>query len=195
LAELERAEGAVLFPSGLAAVTGSLLALLKAGDEILVCEHAYRPTRRFCDRVLARFGVGVAYYPQTLPAAELMARTSERTRLILLESPGSLTFEMQDVPAIAAAARARGILTLMDNTWGAGLLFKPLAHGVDVSVQALTKYVGGHSDVFMGSACANDPKVLEQIDAFLRDMGVGCSPSSTPRCTTWDGPSRRRTPI
>jgi cysteine-S-conjugate beta-lyase len=176
IAEMEGGKGAVLFPSGLAAVTGSLLALLQAGDEVLVCDHVYRPTRRFCERMLKRFGVGVGYYPQTLSADELMARTSERTRVIVIESPGSLTFGMQDIPAIAAAARARGILTLMDNTWGAGWLFKPLEHGVDVSVQALTKYVGGHSDVFMGSAAARDEDVLAKLHAAMIEVGWSVSP-------------------
>ena len=176
IAEMEGGKGAVLFPSGLAAVTGALLALLQSGDEVLVCDHVYRPTRRFCERMLRRFGVGVAYYPQTLSADELMARTSARTRVILIESPGSLTFEIQDVAAIAAAARARGILTLMDNTWGAGWLFKPIEHGVDVSVQALTKYVGGHSDVFMGSAAARDDEVLAKLHAAILEVGWSVSP-------------------
>ncbi len=176
LAEMEGAAGAKLFPSGLAAMTGTLLALLKAGDEVLVCQHVYRPTRKFCDRVLRRFGVGVAYYPQTLDAAALMALTGGKTRIIVLESPGSLSFEMQDVAAIAAAARERGILTVMDNTWGAGWLFRPLSHGVDVSCQALTKYVGGHSDVFMGSAAARDPQILKQLDAAMHEVGWSVSP-------------------
>ncbi len=176
IAEMEGAAGVKLFPSGLAAMTGALLALLRAGDEILVCEHAYRPTRRFCDRVLTRFGVGVAYYPQTLPPDELMDRLTGRTRAIVLESPGSLTFEMQDAPAIAALSRERGVLTVMDNTWAAGWLFKPLAHGVDVSVQALTKYVGGHSDVFMGSAAARDEAILRRLDDAMHDVGWSVSP-------------------
>ena len=176
IAEMEGAAGVRLFPSGLAAMTGVLLALLEAGNEILVCQHVYRPTRRFCDRVLKRFGVGVTYYPQTLPASDLMAMASERTRAIVLESPGSLSFEMQDVPAIAAAARQRGILTVMDNTWAAGLLFKPIEHGVDVSCQALTKYVGGHSDVFMGSAAARDDATLKLLDAAMHDIGWSVSP-------------------
>jgi cystathionine beta-lyase len=173
---MEGAVGTRLFPSGLAAMTGALLAVLKAGDEVLVCEHVYRPTRLFCDRMLARFGVGVHYYPQTLPANELMALAGERTRVIVLEAPGSLTFEMQDVPAIAAAARERGVLTLMDNTWAAGLLFKPIAHGVDLSAQALTKYVGGHSDVFMGSVSARDDALLGRLDQAMHDVGWSVSP-------------------
>jgi len=176
IAEMEGAAGAKLFPSGLAAMTGTLLALLKAGDEVLVCRHVYRPTRRFCDKVLKRFGVLVGYYPQTLDPAELMALVTDRTRVIVLESPGSLSFEMQDVAAIAAGARQRGVLTVMDNTWGAGLLFKPIAHGVDVSCQALTKYVGGHSDVFMGSAAARDDATLKLLEAAMHDVGWSVSP-------------------
>ena len=176
LAEMEGAAGVKLFPSGLAAMTGTLLALLKSGDEVLVCQHVYRPTRKFCDRVLKRFGVAVSYYRQTSTADELMALATDKTRIIVLESPGSLSFEMQDVAAIAGAARARGILTVMDNTWGAGWLFRPLAHGVDVSCQALTKYVGGHSDVFMGSAAARDPAMLKQLDAAMHEVGWSVSP-------------------
>ena len=176
ISEMEGAEGTKLFPSGLAAMTGTLLALLKAGDEVLVCQQIYRPTRRFCDRVLARFGVSTTYYDQTLPAAELMALADQKTRAIVLESPGSLGFGMQDVAAIASAARERGLLTIMDNTWGAGWLYRPLAHGVDVSCQALTKYVGGHSDVFMGSAATRDPAILRQLDAAMHEVGWSVSP-------------------
>ena len=176
IAEMEGAAGVRLFPSGLAAMTGTLLALLKAGDEILVCQHIYRPTRRFCDKTLKRFGIHVTYYPQTLPAAELMAMATGKTRVIVLESPGSLSFEMQDVAAIASAARERGLLTVMDNTWGAGLLFKPLDHGVDISCQALTKYVGGHSDVFMGSAAARDEAMLKPLEAAMHEVGWSVSP-------------------
>ena len=176
ISEMEGAEGTKLFPSGLAAMTGTLLALLKAGDEVLVCQQIYRPTRRFCDRVLARFGVSTTYYDQTLPAAELMALADQKTRAIVLESPGSLGFGMQDVAAIGSAARERGLLTIMDNTWGAGWLYRPLAHGVDVSCQALTKYVGGHSDVFMGSAATRDPAILRQLDAAMHEVGWSVSP-------------------
>ncbi len=176
LAGLEGAAAVRLFPSGLAAVTGALMAVLKAGDEALVTDAIYKPTRRFCDRVLRRYGVGVRYYPPRASAGELMALCGPSTKVIVLESPGSLTMEMQDVPAIAAQARARGVLTLIDNTWAAGLLFKPLAHGVDLSVQSLTKYVGGHSDVFMGAAAARDPGVIARLDQAILDFGVSVSP-------------------
>ena len=171
LAELEGAKGVRLFPSGLAAVIGSILAVVKAGDDILVTDAVYKPVRRFCDRVLSRFGVPVRYHPPAATPDEILALATPATRLILLESPGSLTFEMQDVPAIARLARERGILTLMDNTWGAGLLFKPLAHGVDLSVQALTKYMGGHSDVFMGSAAAATPALELALERAIIDFG------------------------
>jgi cystathionine beta-lyase len=176
LAELEGARGVRLYPSGLAAIAGAILAVTKAGDEVLVTDAAYRPTRRFCDRVLTRFGVTVRYFPPTAEPEALIALASPDTRLIVLESPGSLTFEMQDVAAIAALARARGVLTLMDNTWGAGLLFKPLAHGVDLSIQALTKYMGGHSDVFMGSAAASDPTVEHALERNIIDFGWSVAP-------------------
>lgn len=176
LAELEGARGVRLYPSGLSALAGAILAVVKAGDEVLVTDAVYRPTRRFCDRVLARFGVPTRYFPPAADPDAVMALVTPTTRLIVLESPGSLTFEMQDVPAIAAAAKARGVLTLMDNTWGAGLLFKPLAHDVDLSVQALTKYVGGHSDVFMGSAAASDPAIEHALERNIIDFGWSVAP-------------------
>jgi cystathionine beta-lyase len=175
LAELEGASVVKLFPSGLAAVAGAIIAVVKAGDEVLATDAIYKPIRRFCDRVLGRFGVAMRYFaPDAAPDA-VMALATPATRLIVLESPGSLSFEMQDVPAIARLARARGILTLMDNTWGAGLIFKPLAHGVDLSVQSLTKYVGGHSDVFMGSAAAADPEIGKALERAIVDFGWSVS--------------------
>ena len=175
LADLEGAAGAELFPSGLAAMTGALLAVLKSGDEVLAVDCVYAPTRRFCDKVLSRFGISTRYFDPALGADEVLAKTSPETRLIILEAPGSLTFEMQDVPAIAAAARARGILTLIDNTWGAGLYYKPITHGVDISVQALTKYVGGHSDSFMGAACARDAALAQTLRDAVWQVGWSTS--------------------
>jgi cystathionine beta-lyase len=176
VAELEGAKGARLFPSGLAASTGVLMALLKSGDDVLMVDCIYGPTRRFCESLLKDFGVATRYFPADAEPEVIMALAGPTTRMIMLESPGSLTFEIQDVPAIAASARSRGIITAIDNTWGAGLLFDALGHGVDVSIQALTKYVGGHSDVFMGSAASNNPTILAKLDRFLRDVGVSVSP-------------------
>jgi cystathionine beta-lyase len=178
LAELEGASAVQLYPSGLAAMTGAMLAVLKAGDEALVADSVYKPTRRFCDTVLKRFGVAVRYHDPLSSPEELLAMAGKTTRLIVMESPGSLTFEVQDVPGIAALARERGVLTLMDNTWAAGLLFKPLAHGVDISVQALTKYVGGHSDLFMGSAATSDPKIARQLDDGVHELGWAVAPEA-----------------
>lgn len=176
LAEMEGAAHVALYPSGLAAVTGALLAVLRTGDDLLVADSVYRPTRRFCDTTLKRFGVTTRYFEPSLSADQVLALAGPDTRLIMLESPGSLTMDMQDIPAIARAAKARGILTAIDNTWGAGLLFKPLEHGVDISIQALTKYVGGHSDVFMGSAAAVDEAVCRQLEAGQLEIGWAVSP-------------------
>ncbi|MFN3584971.1 cystathionine beta-lyase [Phenylobacterium sp.] len=175
LAAMEGAVGVALYPSGLAAISGALLAVLAAGDEILVVDNIYKPVRRFCDQVLKRFGVGVAYFDPRTPPEEVVGRASGKTRLILLESPGSLTFEMQDVPRFAELARERGILTAVDNTWAAGFLFKPLEHGVDLSLQALTKYAGGHSDVFMGSAAARDPALVRRLLDGVDHLGWAVS--------------------
>ncbi len=175
LAELEGAADVALYPSGLAAISGALLALLAAGDEVLVVDSIYKPVRRFCDNVLKRFGVAVTYFDPGTPPETLVGEASPQVRMIMLESPGSLSFEMQDTPRIAALARDRGILTAIDNTWGAGLLFKPLDHGIDVSLQALTKYVGGHSDVFMGSAAARDPKLAGKLADGINHLGWAVS--------------------
>jgi len=175
LAELEGAQTVKLFPSGVSALAAAMLAVLKAGDEVLVGDCVYKPTRRFCDHVLSRFGVPVRYFPGDASPDAVMAMAGAATRLIVMESPGSLSFEMQDVPAIARLAKARGILTLLDNTWAAGLLFKPLAHGVDLSVQSLTKYVGGHSDVFMGSVAAASPAMVAALERAIVDFGWAVS--------------------
>ena len=175
LGELEGAAGVTLYPSGIAAISGALLALLKAGDEVLVADTIYKPVRRFCDNVLRRFGVGVSYFDPRITPEDLVGAAAPATRLILMETPGSLSFEMQDMARVADLARARGILTAADNTWGAGLLFRPLAHGLDLSIQALTKYVGGHSDVFMGSVAANDPGLVRRLADGINHMGWAVS--------------------
>ncbi len=182
LCELEQATEVFLTPTGLAAVTVPLMALLDTGEEALVTDSLYQPSRRFSTHTLTRFGIGVRFYPARATPEEIFAMASERTRLIVMESPGSLTFEIQDVAAIAKAARARGVRTLIDNTWSAGLLFKPLQHGVDVAVQALSKYVGGHSDVFAGSIAVADKAVAKLIDDVIEDMGWYVSPDDAYLC-------------
>ena len=168
LADLEGATQCWLVPSGLAAVTLPLMALLRPGDEVLTTDAVYGPVRRFLTRHMAARGVSARFHPVDASAEQVASLITDRTRVILIESPGSLTMEMIDVPALAAAARARGVLTVMDNTWAAGLAFKPLAHGVDVSIQALTKYAGGHSDLMLGAVCVADAEVEKAIaDAFF----------------------------
>lgn len=155
LNELEGGAGTLLYPSGIAAVTSSIMALVKSGDHILVTDSAYEPTRSFADGVLKNFGVETEYYDPTI-GANIDKLIRPNTTVIMMESPGSLTFEVQDVPAIVAVAKKNNISTIIDNTWATPLFFKPLAHDIDISVQACTKYVCGHSDVMMGSASANE---------------------------------------
>lgn len=176
LAELEGAEAVQLYPSGVAAMSAAMLAVLKSGDEVLCIDSIYLPTRTFCDTVLKNYGVSTRYFSPAVGPAAVLAQASDRTRLIILESPGSLTFDMPDVPAIASLAKSRGILTAIDNTWAAGLTFKPLAYGVDLSVQSLTKYVAGHSDVFMGSVALSDPALAARVRAHSKAMGWATSP-------------------
>jgi cysteine-S-conjugate beta-lyase len=146
--------GVTLVPSGLAAISTALLAVLKAGDHLLVGDSAYRPTRRFCDNMLSRYGIETTYY-DPLIAAGIAKLFKPNTRAVLIEAPGSQSFEMPDTPAIAAAAHAHGALVLNDNTWATPLYFRSLEKGVDISIQAVTKYIGGHSDIMFGSISAN----------------------------------------
>ena len=146
--------GVALLPSGLAAISTALLAVLKAGDHLLVTDNVYQPTRKLCNGLLERYGIATTFFDPLIGAgiAELI---KPNTRAVFVEAPGSLTFEVQDVPAIAAAAHAKGALVLMDNTWASPLYFRALDKGVDLSIQAATKYIGGHSDVMLGTVSAN----------------------------------------
>jgi cystathionine beta-lyase len=154
LIELEGGDATLLTPSGLSAISTVLLAFASSGDHILVADSVYRPTRRFCDNVLKRLGVSTTYYYPCIGAgiADLI---TDKTKLVFTESPGSQTFEMQDIPAIADAAHARGVVVVMDNTWATPLYFKPFAHGVDVSIHAATKYIVGHADAMLGVITTN----------------------------------------
>ncbi|WP_445193841.1 cystathionine beta-lyase [Sphingomonas sp. Tas61C01] len=147
------AEGTFLYPSGVAAIAAALLSVLSPGDELLLVDSAYDPTRSMATGLLARLGIATRYYDPMIGAgiADLIG---DKTRAIFMESPGSLTFEVQDVPAIVAAAKARGVVTLLDNTWATPLCFPAIAHGVDLSILACTKYIVGHSDVMLGSVTA-----------------------------------------
>lgn len=161
MAELEGGHGSVAAASGLQAITGALLAFTKAGDHVLMADTVYGPTRCFCDGILTRLGVETEYYDPAL-GADIAALFRPNTSVVFLESPGSQTFELQDVPAVAAAAGAAGIVSMIDNTWAAGWLFKPLAHGVDISLQSCTKYVVGHADANLGAA------IVAREDHWLR---------------------------
>jgi cystathionine beta-lyase len=155
LASLDGGAGAVVVESGLAAVALPLLATLSAGDHLLMTDSCYGPTRHLCTDVLARMGVETTFYDPRAGAA-IDAHFRPNTRLVFMESPGSLTFEVQDVPAIAAAARARGVSTAIDNTWATPLRFRPVGHGVDMVVHALTKYQSGNSDILLGGVVCRD---------------------------------------
>ncbi|MBE0351222.1 cystathionine beta-lyase [Pseudoalteromonas lipolytica] len=154
IAELEGGEGCALYPSGAAAISNALLSFVKTGDHILMVDTAYEPTRDFCDKILAGLGIETTYYPPGIGAG-ISALIKDNTRVLFLESPGSITMEIQDVPAMVAKANERGVMTMLDNTWGNGLHYRPLEHGVDISIQAATKYIVGHSDVMMGVAVSN----------------------------------------
>ncbi|MBK8628979.1 MAG: cystathionine beta-lyase [Sphingomonadales bacterium] len=155
LTELEpEAAGTMLYPSGVAAVAGALMSVLKPGDHLLMVDSAYDPSRSMCTGLLADWGVETTFY-DPLIGAGIAALIQPNTRTIFMEAPGSLTFEVQDVPAIVAAAKARGVTTLIDNTWATSLFFQPLSLGVDLSIVALTKYVVGHSDGMAGAVTAN----------------------------------------
>jgi cystathionine beta-lyase len=173
LAALEGGHAAFVVPSGLTATTFPLLALAKPGDHVLVTDAVYGPTRRFCDHHLRRFGVDVSYYDPLL-GERIVECFRDNTTLVFTESPGSLTFEVQDVPAIAAIAHARGARVLLDNTWATPIGFRSFEHGVDVSIQAATKYIGGHSDVLLGAVIANEA-TFAPLAQFWTDMGIAAS--------------------
>jgi len=159
---LEGGYGAVVASSGLAACCTTLLTWLKAGDHLLIADSVYGPTRGFASKVLAGYGVTVEYYAPDI-GADIRTLFRPNTKVVFLESPGSWSFEVQDVPAIAELAKARGIVTMIDNSWATPVLFKPLAHGVDLSIQAATKYIGGHSDAMLGVTTAVDHNTYEKL--------------------------------
>ena len=174
VADLEGAYGATITPSGLNAIAVAMLAFLKAGDHALMADCAYGPARRLSNTLLRRFGVEVTFFDPAIGSgiAELIR---DNTRVVYLEAPGSLTFEMQDVPAIAAAAHARGAMVLMDNTWATPVFFKPFAHGVDVSIHAATKYIVGHSDAMLGVVTTTEA-AFEAVRDAADTIGVCAGP-------------------
>jgi cystathionine beta-lyase len=163
-----------LCQSGLTACTAPLLSYLSAGDHILMLDSVYDPTRRFCGSMLARFGVETTYYDPLIGGA-IRDLIQPNTRVVFVESPGSWTFEVQDIPAIAEEAHKAGALVMMDNTWASPLYFKPFEHGVDVSIQAATKYISGHSDLLMGTVTATEAAYDALRDGW-RDLGLCAGP-------------------
>ena len=174
VAAIEGAHGALAVPSGLAATTLPLFALMKAGDHILVTDAVYGPTRRFCNNHLTRLGIEVSYY-DPLAGAGIEGDFRPNTRIVFTESPGSLTFCVQDIPAIAEVAHRRGALVVTDNSWATPFGFRSFDHGVDVSVHAATKYIGGHSDVLSGLILANEA-TFPALHRLWTDIGVTASP-------------------
>ena len=181
ICELEHGYRTLITPGGQAAIALLNFSFLKAGDHILVPESIYGPNRKFAGKVLKRFGVDVTFYPPTIgqkasDSSALKSLLRENTRLIWCESPGSITMEVQDVPAIAEVAHQAGAMVVMDNTWAAGIYFDAFAHGVDITMQALTKYVGGHSDLLLGSITVRDEASYERLGSTHQLVGCAASP-------------------
>lgn len=173
LARLEGAHRAMLTPSGLSAITTSLLAVLGPGDHLLMTDSVYDPTRAFCAQTLARLGIETTYYNPSI-GSDIEALMRPNTRAVFVESPGSLTFEVQDIPAISRIAHRHGAIVLMDNTWATPLHFRSFEHGVDVSIHAATKYISGHSDVLMGVILTTEA-LFPKINRFYRQFGMTVS--------------------
>jgi cysteine-S-conjugate beta-lyase len=176
LAGLEgrQCEAVALLPSGLAAISVALLSVVRAGDHVLVTDSVYGPTRKFCNDILPRYGVTATYYDPVIGAG-IAALMQPHTTAVFVESPGSLSFEIQDVPAIAAVAHARNAAVLMDNTWATPIYFRALEKGVDLSIQSGTKYIGGHSDVMIG-AVASASATAKRLKETVYDMGLCVGP-------------------
>jgi cystathionine beta-lyase len=166
--------GVGLVPSGLSAISTALLSVLKAGDHLLVCDNAYRPTRNFCNGMLTRYGVETTFF-DPLIGAGIAALIKPNTRVVMVEAPGSQSFEMPDIPAIATVAHAHGALVIDDNTWATPLYHRSLDLGVDISLQAATKYIGGHSDIMFGTISANE-KAWPLVSEGIKLLGVCAGP-------------------
>ena len=174
ITDLENGEGTMLYPSGVAAITGALLSLVKAGDHILITDSAYEPTRSFADGLLHQMGVETEYYDPMI-GGDITSLFRDNTRLVMTETPGSLTFEVQDLPAIITAAKKHDVRVVVDNTWATPLFLKPLDMGADISIHAVTKYIGGHSDIMLGSATANK-RSFKALQRTAHQLGQTCSP-------------------
>jgi len=175
MADLENGFGAVSVSSGLAAVTTAILAYVNSGDHLLVVDTVYGPTRAFCQHYLSRIGVEVEFY-DPLIGSDISELIRENTALIFMESPGSITFEVQDVPAIVDAARKKNIVTALDNSWATPLFFRPIEHGVSVSITAATKYIVGHADALMGLVVADNEENYYRLKQCRDHLGQSLAP-------------------
>ncbi len=173
--ELESGTHTILAPGGQAAISMINFALLQTGDHILVPANVYYPSRQLATRLLSRFGIATDFYDPCV-GANISSLIQQNTRLVWCESPGSITMEVQDLPAIVAAAHARNVRVVLDNTWSAGVLLDAFAHGVDVTMQALTKYIGGHSDLLLGSITVRDNSLYQRLGAAQQIIGCAVSP-------------------
>ncbi len=177
IAEIENGYNSFVTSSGAAAINTALVAFLQKGDHLLMVDSVYSPTRGFCDKFLKKFGIETTYYDPAV-GADIAKLIKKNTKVIFMECPGSLSFEMQDVKAICKVAKKHGVVTILDNSWASGIFFKPLDHGVDVSVMALTKYINGHSDVMMGAITIQEKHFRVMYEAF-RYMATTAAPFSS----------------
>ena len=171
IAALEKGYGALPTPSGLSAVTTALLSFLKTGDHVLVVDCIYPPTRDFCDDILPRYGVEVEYFDSSI-GGDIERLIRENTAVIYMESPGSATYDIQDVPAIVKVAKAHNIITMIDNSWASGYLYQPLTHGINISILSATKYISGHSDVMLGAVVADTEEHFKILKATHKNLGL-----------------------
>ncbi|ASG03475.1 cystathionine beta-lyase [Vibrio anguillarum] len=174
MVEIEGGVGCALFPCGAAAIANSILSLVQTGDHILMVDTCYEPTRDFCEKIMKKMGIETTYYPPTIGEG-IRALIQPNTKVLFTESPGSITMEVQDIPTLARVAHEHDIIVMLDNTWAAGVNFSPFEHGVDISIQAATKYIVGHSDVMLGTAIANE-KCWDQLREQSYLMGQCVSP-------------------
>ena len=175
ICELESGTHTIITPGGQAAISLINLALLQSGDHLLVPSSVYYPNRKLATRLLSRFGISTDFYDPAV-GANITSLIEDNTRLIWCESPGSITMEIQDLPAIVAAAHTRNVRVVLDNTWSAGVLLDAFAHGVDITMQAITKYIGGHSDLLLGSITVRDDSLYQRLGAAQQVIGCAVSP-------------------
>jgi cystathionine beta-lyase len=178
ISELEGGYNTFVTSSGSSAINTALIAFLKHGDHLIMTDNLYSPTRGFADKFLKKLGIETTYFDPSATASDIENMIKTNTKIIFMESPGSLSFEIQDVSAICKMAKSHDVVTIVDNSWSSGIFFKPLEHGVDISVMSLTKYINGHSDIMMGAVTVQEKHFLQMYDAF-RYMACTAAPFSS----------------